>query len=188
MAALKQGDPVFVAEREPTPDDAKNGLYYSHFASLSGSVNRIYDDGTICVDVDVATLPDGIRRRHEDTEKAAKLKWLDGLSGEARGRLSENEKQFRLSYKILVSARDLLTSKGGKPVGLKAGAAALAKAPSKLPPPRARTVRSQEARPQRGERQATSGVVAAKPATGKARPKPAPAKEVKSGRAVAAAP
>ena len=113
MAALKQGDSVVVVERNPTAEDAKSGLYYSHFGNLAGTVDRVYDDGTVCVDVSIDALPDGIRRRHEATQNAAKARWLDGLSGEARARLTEVEKQFDLSYKILVSSKDVSSGKAG---------------------------------------------------------------------------
>ena len=113
MAALKPGESVVVIERDPTAEDTKSGLYYAHFGNLAGKVDRIYDDGTVCVDVSIDALPDGIRRRHEATQNAAKAKWLDSLSGEARARLTEVEKQFNLSYKILVSSKDVMPGKAG---------------------------------------------------------------------------
>ena len=113
MTVLKPGDQVWIVEREPTPDDEKNGLYYAYFANLAGKVDRVYDEGTVCVDVNIDSLPENVRRRHEATERAAKARWLDGLSGEARNRLTEDEKQFTLSYKVLVSAKDLKLGKAG---------------------------------------------------------------------------
>ena len=43
-----------------------------------------------------------------------KTRWLDGLSDEAKGRLSEQERDFRLRYTVLVNANDL-TAPSEKP-------------------------------------------------------------------------
>jgi hypothetical protein len=48
-----------------------------------------------------------LRKRHEENEKAMKTKWLDGLSEEARNRLTGAEKKFALNYAILVAVADL---------------------------------------------------------------------------------
>ncbi len=56
-----------------------------------------------------------------------KTKWLDGLSEEARNRLTEQEKDFTLRYSILVAPKDLLPS--DKPIARAASHAAI-EAPS----------------------------------------------------------
>src|SRR5690242_14384280 len=54
--AIELGNYVKVVDREATPADAKSGLFYNHFRNLAGVVDRIYDDGNLCVVVDHATL------------------------------------------------------------------------------------------------------------------------------------
>ena len=48
-----------------------------------------------------------MRARHRAGSEAQRQKWLDGLSDEARNRLSAAEKQFSLRYTILVATSDL---------------------------------------------------------------------------------
>jgi ribosomal protein L21E len=103
---FKQGDYVRVVEREQTAADVKNGMFYPYFCGLAGTIERIYDDA-VCVKVEPDTMPDGARKRHKDIQESIKQKWLNGLSGEARNRLTAEEKRFELSYTILVMADDV---------------------------------------------------------------------------------
>ncbi|HAH86182.1 MAG TPA: hypothetical protein DCL60_02295, partial [Armatimonadetes bacterium] len=107
---FKEGDYVKVISREQTPEDVKNGTYYPHFGGLYGTVDRIYDD-TICIKVDIDSLPKDMMKRHQDVEESIRKKWLNGLSGEARNRLSAEDRRFNLAYTILVSANDLEMAK-----------------------------------------------------------------------------
>lgn len=107
---FKEGDTVSVVARTQTAADVKSGLYYPHFANLTGTILKVYgEEASVLVDRD--TLPEGIRKRHEQNEKAERTKYLDRLSDEARNRLSEKEKQFSLQYAVLVSLGDLKESK-----------------------------------------------------------------------------
>ncbi|MBV9850124.1 MAG: hypothetical protein JO250_10665 [Armatimonadetes bacterium] len=104
---LAPGDPVCVADRDAASADAKSGLFYPHYRGLTGTLTKIYPDGTAAVTVDPDSLPDEIRVRHRAGSAAQRQRWLDGLSDEARNRLSAAEKQFSLRYTILVAAADL---------------------------------------------------------------------------------
>lgn len=115
MAALKAGDKVKVVTREVTAEDKKNGLYYDYFGGLTGTVDRVYDDDSICVDIDLESLTEEARDRHNAIEEAEKNKWLDSLSNEARNRLAPEHLQLRLSHMILINKNDLEPFKGGKP-------------------------------------------------------------------------
>jgi hypothetical protein len=115
MAEFKVGDPVQVVMREVTGEDVKSSLYFTYFGGLIGKVDRIYDDGTVCVDIDLDSLTHEARKRHLDTQEAERKRWLESLSGEARNRLTEDQKKLKISYKILVSKKDLVPCKGGKP-------------------------------------------------------------------------
>lgn len=109
MATFNPGDTVQVVAREQTSGDLKSGLYYRHYGNLLGTVLKVYGE-EVSVLVDRATLPASIRERHEANEKAMKAKWLDGLSDEARNRLTGPEKRFALNYAILVGVNDLTIS------------------------------------------------------------------------------
>lgn len=106
MSKMNPGDTVTVAKREQTPADIKSGLYYPHYGGLSGTILKVYgDEASILVDRDTMTTE--LRKRHEENEKSMKAKWLDGLSEEARNRLTGAEKKFALNYAILVAVSDL---------------------------------------------------------------------------------
>jgi hypothetical protein len=106
MSKINPGDTVTVAKRDQTPADIKSGLYYPHYGGLSGTILKVYgDEASILVDRDTMTTE--IRKRHEENEKSMKAKWLDGLSEEARNRLTGAEKKFSLNYAILVAVADL---------------------------------------------------------------------------------
>lgn len=112
MAKFNEGDVVKIISREPTPADVKNQTYYPYFAGLSGTVDKVYDN-EICVRVDPEALPADVLKRHTEIQESIKHKWLNGLSGEARNRLTPEEKQFKLAYTILVQAGDLEKIKPG---------------------------------------------------------------------------
>ena len=115
MATPKAGDRVRVLAREMTGEDVKTGLYYSYFAGLAGTVDRVYDDGSVCVDVDLESLGEEIRARHAAMQEAERTRWLENLSDEGRGRLAPEQKELKMSYRILVSKKDIEPAKGGKP-------------------------------------------------------------------------
>ena len=117
MAALKAGDRVILCTREVSQDDIKTGLYYAYFGGLIGSVDRIYDDNTVCVDIDLDSLRKDMKERHLAVQEAERKRWLDSISDEMRNRLNHNQKQLKMSYKILVSAIDIQTYKGPGPDG-----------------------------------------------------------------------
>ncbi len=104
---LAEGDAILIADREATAADTKSGLFYPHYRALTGTLGKLYADGTATVHVDEAGLPRDIRERHLTGSQAMRQKWLDGLSDEARNRLSAAEKKFALRYTVLVSADDL---------------------------------------------------------------------------------
>jgi hypothetical protein len=117
---FKEGEYVAIVEREVTAADVKSGLYYQHFARLAGTVDCIYDS-EVCISVDPESLPEDILKRHTDIQESIRRKWLNGLSGEARHRLTPEERQFNLAYTILVHSDDLSksTQAGPKPVAIK---------------------------------------------------------------------
>ena len=107
MAALKEGDRVRILSRPPTEEDAKSGTYFAHYAGLTGSIQKVYNKLEVAVEVEHDSLTRDIRKRHEDVRDQMKTKWLEGLSEEGRGKLTEREKDFNLRYVVLVPMADL---------------------------------------------------------------------------------
>jgi hypothetical protein len=106
MSKFKEGDTVSVVARDANASDIKSGLYYGHYANLSGTILKVYGEEASVL-IDPETLPTDIRKRHEANQAAMRQKWLDGLSEEGRGKLTASEKAFRLNYAVLVSTSDL---------------------------------------------------------------------------------
>jgi ribosomal protein L21E len=115
--AFKEGDRVQVVDRDASAEDAKSGMFYNHYRGLIGTVQKVYESSNdIAVTIDEGVLPDAIAARHSDIRLAMKTKWLDALSEEARGKLTDQEKDFQLHYSILVAPKDLLPSDAPAPV------------------------------------------------------------------------
>jgi ribosomal protein L21E len=107
MPAIKEGDRVRIKTRETTPEDVKSGLYYSHFAGLTGTVYKIYSKEEVTVEIETESLTREVRQRHEKIRDQMKSKWLDGLSEEGRSKLTDREKDFLLRYMVLTGLGDL---------------------------------------------------------------------------------
>lgn len=106
-ATLTESDAVRLAERESNAADLKSGLFYPYYSGLTGKIAKIYPDGTAAVTIDAESMPSEIRTRHTKGTDAMRQKWLDGLSDEARNKLSSGEKKFALRYTLLVGVGDL---------------------------------------------------------------------------------
>lgn len=104
---LAEGDAVRLADREATAADVKSQLFFPHYRGLAGTITKLYADGTANVNVAAESLPAEIRTRHQAGTDAMRQKWLDGLSDEARNKLSSSEKKFALRYHLLAAVGDL---------------------------------------------------------------------------------
>ena len=127
--AFLEGERVEIVDREANADDVKSGLFYNFFRGLTGTVQKVYTTDEIAVEVEQESLPDPIANRHTDVQENMKAKWLDGLSEEAKNRLTDKERDFKLRYTLLVHAKDLKApSAAAIPVGTRATSADLAAA------------------------------------------------------------
>jgi hypothetical protein len=115
MATVKQGDRVRIIRREPTDEEIKNATYLSFFGGLTGSVAKVYNPMEVAVEVEQESLTTEVRKRHLSIRDQMKTKWLDGLSEEGRGKLTEREKDFHLRYVLLVASNDLEKIGAAKP-------------------------------------------------------------------------
>ncbi len=113
MAKFKEGDRVRVKTREPEGKEAFEGRYAPHLGGTTGTVLKVYNPEEIAVDLDIDSLPPAIRTRHAEQQSAMHEKWLNSLSDEARGRLTDEEKSFRLRYVVLLPESDLEALKSG---------------------------------------------------------------------------
>lgn len=107
MKNLKVDDRVRIVEREQTAADEKEQSYFPHFAGLTGVVSKLYPPDEACVEIDKESLPESNAERHQDIQKQLRTRWLEGLSSDARGKLSEKELSFTLNYSVVVGVKDL---------------------------------------------------------------------------------
>ncbi len=115
MAAIKSGDRVKIITRPVAAEDARSGLYYEYFGGLVGTADRVYDDNSICMDIDIESLRPETRDRHLAMQENERKRWLESLSDESRNKLTADQKQLKISYKILVSKTDIEIYTGGAP-------------------------------------------------------------------------
>lgn len=113
MPKFKEGDRVQVRAREAQGKEAQEGRYAPHLANATGAVLKVYSPQEIAVDLDLDSLPEAIRERHAEQQTRMHERWLNSLSEEARNRLTEDEKTFRLRYVALLAEDDLLPLKSG---------------------------------------------------------------------------
>lgn len=106
---FKEGDLVQVKRRASTAEDLKSGLYYDYFGGVQGAIQKVYANGDAAIEVNLDSIAEEVARRHEEMRLAQQNKWLDGLSEEAKNRLTPQERAFTLRYNILVSLNDLET-------------------------------------------------------------------------------
>jgi len=106
-AEIKEGDRVRVADRDATAEDMKTGSYMNHYRGLTGTVQKLFPTNEAAIDVDQTSLTESIAARHLEIQEQMKNKWLDGLSEDARTKLTPQERAFKLRYTILVSLKDI---------------------------------------------------------------------------------
>lgn len=114
MAELKAGDRVKIVDREMNLNDIKSGMFYDYFRNLTGTVLNLFDDKSVCVQIEQDSLPEGVRDRHLDVERSVTKKWLASISQEQREKLKNADKCLTLAYNILVSSADLEVIGKGK--------------------------------------------------------------------------
>lgn len=107
MTNFKEGDRVQIVTREQTNDDVKGRSYYPFMGGLRGTIYRLYSDGRAAVQVDLERLPEMVLNRHVEVQERMKNRWIEGLSEEARSRLTPEEREFHLNYVLLVRLEDL---------------------------------------------------------------------------------
>lgn len=114
MPKFKEGDRVQVRARAVQGKEAQEGRYAPHLANATGSILKIYSPQEIAVELDLDSLPEAVRERHAEQQTRMHERWLNSLSDEARSRLTDEEKTFRLRYVALLAEEDLLPLKAGR--------------------------------------------------------------------------
>jgi hypothetical protein len=117
VTSIKEGQIVKFIPRDASTE-ARSVPYYDFYASLSGTVAKIYDDATAAVLVDRATLSEEALLRHQKSEQDMRDKWMRSLSEEDRGKLTDAQKRFSLRYTLLANVSDLIDIKATPPASV----------------------------------------------------------------------
>ena len=115
IASVKEGQTVKFIPRDASKE-ARPVPYYDFYTGLNGKVVKVYDDGTVALVVDRASLPVDALQRHEKSEQDMRDKWMRSLSEDDRSKLTEAQRAFSLRYTLLVSASDLIDIAATAPI------------------------------------------------------------------------
>ncbi len=107
MAQWKTGQKVKVVTRKVTAEDRSKSRYFEHMAGAQGEVQSVYDDGTVAINVEPASLSEVPRGVHKTATLKMREKFAAGISEEQRKSLTKEELEFDTHYVLLVRAEDL---------------------------------------------------------------------------------
>lgn len=105
---LSEGDRVKIITREVTEEDKKTNRYYDHMAGLTGTVQNIYGEHEIAVQVDVDTLSKVSRSVHTEATLRMRNKLFEALSEVQRKELTKEELEFDTHFMLLCDSADLV--------------------------------------------------------------------------------
>ena len=107
MPTFKPGERVRVVSRPVTEADRKSNKYYEHMAGLTGTVQSVYSETEIAIEVDPASMS----KISADVQKTATTrmrdKFLSQISEEQKKQFTKEELDFDAHYVVLVQSTDL---------------------------------------------------------------------------------
>jgi hypothetical protein len=109
MTNLKQGDRVKVVSRPVSEDDRKSNRYFEHMGGLIGTVENVYENGEVGVNVEVASLSNISKGVHSMATERMRAKFSDNVTEEQRKALTKEEMEFTPHYVLLVNSKDVET-------------------------------------------------------------------------------
>jgi hypothetical protein len=107
MPSFRTGDTVRVVSRPVTEEDRKKNRYFEHMAGLMGTIQQVYSDHEVAVEVD----PSSMSAVSADVKKIAtqrmRDKFLDRATEEDKKTYTKEELNFDAHYVVLVRPEDL---------------------------------------------------------------------------------
>lgn len=107
MPTWKEGDRVRVITRNVTEEDRKKNRYFSHMAGLVGTVQNVYSEDEIGIEVDPKTLSKVSADVHRIATERMRTKFMDNVSEEQKKSLTKEELEFDTHFVILARGSDL---------------------------------------------------------------------------------
>ncbi len=104
---LSEGDRVKIKTREVTEDDRKSNRYFDHMGGLLGTVQNIYGEKEIAVQIDHDSLSKASKDVHKEATNRMRQKFVDNVSEVQRKELTKDELEFETHFMLLVDSNDL---------------------------------------------------------------------------------
>ncbi len=104
---LSEGDRVRIKTREVTEEDRKTNRYFAHMAGLTGSVQNIYGEKEIAVQIEPESLSKASRDVHKEATNRMRTKFIENVSEVQRKELTKEELDFDTHFMLLVDSNDL---------------------------------------------------------------------------------
>lgn len=107
MPTYKPGDHVRVLTRTVTEEDRKKNRYFEHMAGLTGTVQQVYSEEEVAVEVDLDSLSKVSGGIHQTATQRMRDKFMSSVSEEQRRQFTKEELNFDAHYVVLVRPDDL---------------------------------------------------------------------------------
>lgn len=107
MSKWQEGDRVRVKARVVTDEDRKRNRYFEHMAGLIGTVQNVYSDFEVAVQVDPASLGPVTASAHRTANQRMRDRFLDDMSEAQKKLFTKEELEFETHYVLLVQGSDL---------------------------------------------------------------------------------
>ncbi|HWD40562.1 MAG TPA: hypothetical protein VG944_17065 [Fimbriimonas sp.] len=107
MPKWTEGQRVRVVTRPVTEDDRKRSRYFEHMGGLTGTIQNVYEDGEVAVQVETVALGKVTSTVHKTATERMREKFQSNATEEQRKALTKEEMDFNTHYVLLVSEKDL---------------------------------------------------------------------------------
>jgi len=107
MSKWKEGDRVKVITREVTEDDRKLNRYFEHMQGLVGTIQGVYEDNEIAIQVDPSTIGAVTKGIHDEATRRLRTRFAEEATEDVKSKLTAQEMNFQPNYVILAQASDL---------------------------------------------------------------------------------
>ena len=107
MGKWKEGDRVRVLSREVTEEDRKKNRYFEHMAGLVGTIQNVYSDNELAVQVDPSSLGPVTASAHSTANKRMRDRFVEDMSEAQKKLFTKEELEFETHYVLLVQGSDL---------------------------------------------------------------------------------
>ena len=107
MSKWKAGERVRVITRDVTQDDRKNSRYFEHMAGLVGTIQQVYNENEVALQVEPESLSKVSSDVHRTATQRMREKFLSQIGEEQKKQFTKEELDFDAHYVLLVQASDL---------------------------------------------------------------------------------